>query len=56
MWETIDGSTERMKTPLGWIVKYSSDVYIETDGGMQCGWEWKECMVFVPDPDHEWEV
>lgn len=40
-WETLDDCTQRAKVFNGWIIRsFAGDR--------------EECMVFVPDPNHEW--
>ncbi len=42
-WGHLDGCTSRAAVFGGWLVKsYAGDR--------------EECMVFVSDPDHEWEI
>lgn len=55
-WEDIDQTHERAKVFGGWIVKSSVDVLVSMHEDMQPtnGYEWRESMVFVPDPNHEW--
>jgi len=43
-WELIDGFTERMEVPLGWLVR-SYNIEDET-----------VAITYVPDPQHEWKL
>lgn len=57
--KSIDDNHERAKVFGGWIVKTHESVYHDMSnegGGMQEGWDWRVAMVFVPDPNHEWEI
>ena len=49
LWEDIDPNTKRMKVFKGWVVLHYNWVY--HDGQPTC-----ESMVFVPDPNHGWEL
>lgn len=57
-WEDIDNTHCRTKIFGGWIVKSLTDVHVSFHNDMtpQTGYEWREAMVFVPDPKHEWEI
>lgn len=45
--------TFRAKVPGGWLLKS----YEHTQNLMgQVGFEWRLGMVFVPDPDHMWQL
>ena len=59
-WEDMEsnfGDVQRAKVFGGWLVKSVQDVFISLheDQRPQTGYEWREAMVFVPDPKHEWE-
>ena len=43
-WEQIDGDTQRLKTPQGWLVCFDW----EGNKGYSCS------LCFVPDPEHKW--
>ena len=49
-WEELDNYTERLKVIGGWIIKSENSLY---ENGK---WALSESMVFVPDPNHEWEI
>ena len=59
-WEQVtdDGLTWRLRIPdNGWLVRYSDDVVHDLpDKGMEGGWDWRSCMVFVPDKSKVWEI
>ena len=60
-WEQVtkDGSTWRLQVPFGWLVRYSDDIIhdrSEYGRGMEGGWSWRSCMVFVPDTNKIWEI
>lgn len=58
-WEQItgDGYTWRLLVFGGWLVRYDNDAL--TNVGpyhAQVGYQWRSCMVFVPDPQHKWDL
>lgn len=56
-WEYIDENLNRLKVPGGWLVKCSSDVYTHRyEGCPELGFEWRESIAFVPDPNYEWVI
>lgn len=56
-WEDIDNYHKRCKVFGGWLVKCYEDVYENRESiGMNCGWQWRIAMAFVPDPNHEWRI
>jgi hypothetical protein len=58
-WEEIDRYHMRAKVFGGWLVKSTSPVVhnFTADGrGMESGWDFRETMAFVPDPNHEWKL
>jgi len=60
-WEQIteDGSTWRLRVLFGWLVRYSDDVVhdrSECGQGLTGGWDWRSCMVFVPDECGIWVI
>lgn len=55
--ERIDDYHSRAKVHGGWLVKVCENVvHVLDDRGMDCGWDYRIAMAFVPDPKHEWEV
>jgi len=59
IWEQVtnDGTTWRLRVLGGWLVRYSDDVAREfQDRGIQTGWDWRSCMVFVPDQHKLWQI
>jgi len=56
--EDIDDMHQRAKVINGWIVKTFQDVYHYREhlGDVTCGHDFRVAMVFVPDPNHEWEI
>ena len=48
-WEKIGGEVLRARVFGGWIV-YTENISSETGDSTSCS------MVFVPDPNHEWEM
>lgn len=57
-WEYLEDNLYRMKIPGGWLVKYSSDVLSRMweNSAPQQGYEWRDSITFVPDPNHEWVI
>lgn len=60
-WEYIEEAngiahTERAKVHGGWLVKRTLDVLVSLheEQTKQEGYEWRESLCFVPDPNHEW--
>lgn len=56
VWEGIDKTHERAKVIGGWLVKSCQDVLVSMHEDMPPteGYEYRETMCFVPDPEHEW--
>ena len=53
-WEGIDSTHERAKVIGGWIVKSYQDVSYLEFGERKTGFDFRESMVFIPDPIGEW--
>jgi len=52
-WEQIGPMDLRCRVPGGWVLKTLSDVFIDKpDSGMVCGWEFRDAICFIPDPEH----
>jgi hypothetical protein len=49
-WETLDKATFRAKVIGGWVI-LSFYEQVGTNERIQ-----SESMVFIPDPDHQWEI
>ena len=60
-WESVNddssiGDTQRAKVFGGWLVKTTIDVLVSLheDQAPTNGYEWRDTMCFVPDPEHKW--
>lgn len=51
----IGDTINRARVPGGWFVLVTSEV-VSTfpDGRRESGYEWRESIVFYPDPSHSW--
>ena len=55
-WQALDAYTARAKVHGGWLVKSTIDVMtkMHPDSSATNGYEWRESICFVPDPNNLW--
>lgn len=63
VWEMIDENPTVYRARIfnGWLVRLSLDVMTPINTGydkpeMLTGYEWRESLTFVPDPNYEWKL
>ena len=57
-WEQIDPYHQRAAVIGGWLVKAYEDVHEDRGfgNGMECGYNWRVAMTFVPDAHGDWII
>lgn len=59
IWEKVEDSIERTRTPTGWLVREVCDVAhfnARNHESITTGYDWRVAMTFVPDPDGQWLI